>query len=452
MQELFTDLFAYVLLLEHALLQQEDTPTYTQVRKDIAALLERQQEGAKCHGILEHDYHAACFAVLAWADETILQYPTWPHHAAWNASPLQLEYYQTRNAGEELFARLEHLRPEQHAVREIYYLCLGLGFSGQYFLGLEDTLQLTQIRHEQAQQLSKPVEPIVQLDKITAQPYAVAAPSGKPITSPLTHSLLQAGLALLIMIPLGLFGAYKFWSLPSPATLSPSVVTAAELQQQLAGHPCTQVAVALQTHGVGLSGWVASEAQRAEVRQRVYTLTGVTQVTDTLQLVPPLLCEVVHLLSPLHQAGMAAGLNLGAQLNKSASAPVYRSGEDFAVTVKTPTPFPSYVYVEYYSADGTVIHLWPNPQETPQRVGRDRTLTVHQMAGNPLEIQAPFGLELVTVVASKTPLFTTPRAVREETETYLRALRQALLYNGARSVEMAATFAFLTTRQDELSP
>ena len=56
--------------------------------------------------------------------------------------------------------RLERLRPEQSAVREIFYCCLGLGFRGCYCLGREDELRLAQIRHTQAQRLAHPVEPV----------------------------------------------------------------------------------------------------------------------------------------------------------------------------------------------------------------------------------------------------------------------------------------------------
>jgi len=135
-RELFSDLFAYVLLFEQTHLQGEFQPPYEQVRRDIAALLEQQKAAAKRQGMLEQDYHDACFAVVAWADETILTHSTWKHHNQWNTFQLQLEYYDTRNAGEEFFERLDKLRSEQKEVREVYYLCLGLGFSGRYFRGL----------------------------------------------------------------------------------------------------------------------------------------------------------------------------------------------------------------------------------------------------------------------------------------------------------------------------
>src|SRR5688572_28791882 len=109
---LFADLFAYVLLFEQRHLQGDFQPSYEEVRGGITALLKQQAAAAQRQGILERDYQEARFAFVAWADETILHHTTWKHHYEWNAAPLKLEYYQTRNAGEELFEHLQSLRPE----------------------------------------------------------------------------------------------------------------------------------------------------------------------------------------------------------------------------------------------------------------------------------------------------------------------------------------------------
>jgi type IV/VI secretion system ImpK/VasF family protein len=198
---LFADLFTYVLLFDQTHLQGEFQPAYEQVRQDIAALFQQEKGTARRQGILDKDVQEAAFAVVAWADETILKHTTWKHHHQWNTYPLQLEYYQTRNAGEEFFEHLEQLGATQQAIREVYYLCLALGFSGQYFLGLEDELKLTQMRHEQARHLTLPVESVQEIEKITAQPYEVHPPIGRPVRYPLTNLLLQAGLVLLVTVP-----------------------------------------------------------------------------------------------------------------------------------------------------------------------------------------------------------------------------------------------------------
>jgi hypothetical protein len=342
-------------------------------------------------------------------DETILKHTTWKHHNAWDALPLQLEYYQTRNAGEEFFERLERLRPEQHAVREIYYICLGLGFSGQYFLGLEDALKLARIRHEQARRLRHPVEALYEIATLTPQPYAVASPQGQPMTRPLTSQLLKVALVLLLAAPLGLFVAYKLLPPPPPTLAAPVVPPVAPLSPS------------------------PPEAQCAPL---------------TLGHVPEPLCAVIKLLEPLKQRGEVQDLGLLVHLNKPESVPSYVARDDLAVKVQTPSKFDSFVYVDYYSAEGTVVHLFPTPQESLQRFGRSQALTVDQIHGQPLEIQAPFGIELVTVVASQTPLFQNPRAETEDIATYVNALRQVMTQEEAKTT-MTATFSLLTTRDNQ---
>ena len=154
----FSRLFDYVLLFQQSDFHHEPQPAYEQVRGEIATLLTQQAAAARDQGMSEEDVQEARFAVVAWADEMILQQTDWVHHQRWQSTPLQLEYCDTRNAGEELCERLERLRPEQSAVREIF-CCLGLGFRGCYCLGREDELRLAQIRHTQAQRLAHPVEP-----------------------------------------------------------------------------------------------------------------------------------------------------------------------------------------------------------------------------------------------------------------------------------------------------
>jgi type VI secretion system protein ImpK len=459
LQELFSDLFTYVLLFEQMGLQGGRQPAYEAVRNEIATLLQRQEAAAKRQGVLEQDYHSARFAVLAWADETILKYAAWEHHSRWNAFPLQLEYYQTRNAGEELFERLERLRADQQEIREIYYLCLGLGFSGRYFLGMEDERKLNQIRHEQAQHLALPVEDIQEMRRLTPQPYDVAPAPGKPITEPWTRHLFKGGVAVLIGVPLLLFLVYLFSSPPPPtgevrqeARRRPPFDLQAAVRQWLAQHPestrCSKLqvdVVDVKAGSVRLGGRVASEAQQVEIRQGLQSIKGVAQVNDTTQIIPRPFCEVVELLEPLKEYTETQRVGVLMQLNKQEARPVYRRGENLLVSIQTPAAFDSYLYVDYYTADQQVVHVFPNPAQSTNVMKPGASFTIGDLTGPlPWRISPPFGLELVTVMASKTPLFLPPRVDPEPAQAYLDMLRQAL--DRGSQAEVSATFSFITTQ------
>lgn len=437
---LFADLFTYVLLFEQTHLQGEFQPSYEQVRQDIAALFQQEKVTAKRQGMLDKDFQDAGFAVVAWADETILKHTTWKYHHEWNTYPLQLEYYQTRNAGEEFFERLEQLGAAQQAVREVYYLCLALDFSGQYFLGLEDELKLTQMRHEQARHLTLPVESVQDIEKITAQPYEVHPPIGRPVRYPLTRLLLQAGLVLLVTVPLVFFGL-KTCSGP-PATLQ---IDAQAIQQRLAQQPCARVSVGVQGGVVELGGRVASASQGAEIRKIVESVKGVTQVKEKFDIIPRPFCAVLDLLEPIKKQAEDRGIDLVTSLNKAGNLPDYYDKESLVIKGKTPTQFDSYVYVDYYGADGMVGHLLPNLKETTNRLESKGSLVVGQPGGpQPLLISAqPPGLELITVIASKTSLFSGLRN-NESAESYLKELSQALSKENVK-LDVTATFHFIRT-------
>jgi type IV/VI secretion system ImpK/VasF family protein len=443
---LFADLFTYVLLFDQTHLQGEFQPAYEQVRQDIAALFQQEKGTAKRQGMLDKDVQEAAFAVVAWADETILKHTTWKYHHQWNTYPLQLEYYQTRNAGEEFFEHLEQLGATQQAIREVYYLCLALGFSGQYFLSLEDELKLTQMRHEQARHLTLPVESVQDIEKITAQPYEVHPPIGRPVRYPLTNLLLQAGLVLLVAVPLVFFGL-KTCGGPS----APLQLDAQSIQKLLPQQPCVKVSVAVQAGIVELGGRVASASQGADMRKIVQSFPGVTQVQEKFDIIPSPFCAVLDLLEPIKKQADDRGIHFVTKLNKDGNIPDYYDKEHLVITGKTPTKFPSYIYVDYYAADSYVGHLLPSSDQQTNRLASNQSFAVPD--GNyTKEISAdPPGLELITIIASKTPLFSGLRN-NEPADSYLKELSQALSKENVKP-DVTATFHFIrTNRKTSASP
>ena len=116
--------------------------------------------------------------------------------------------------------------------------------------------------------------------------------------------------------------------------------------------PCTKVTLASvdeQSGVVNLAGRVVSQAQSADLRERIKNLAGVRQINDAFQLVPRPFCDVWDFLEPFQQGNMMT------TLNKQGSPSVYYEGEDLVIHVTTPTKFPSYVYVDYYATDGMVV-------------------------------------------------------------------------------------------------
>jgi len=125
----FMELVAYVAyFLKTTAMKQ---PPFEQVKADVLRLLAQSETYLKKSLVSQEDYDPARFAICAWVDEAILN-SSWNQKSQWQREQLQRIYYHTTDAGEEFFERLNTLGLHQREVREVYYLCLALGFMGRY--------------------------------------------------------------------------------------------------------------------------------------------------------------------------------------------------------------------------------------------------------------------------------------------------------------------------------
>jgi len=110
-----------------------DPANFRQRIGDMFVDLEREGREA---AIPSEDLISARFALTAFIDEAIAR-SDWHATQQWATRPLALEYFQTNNAGDEFFDKLEDLRrrPDvKTGLLEVYYTCLTLGFQGKYAL------------------------------------------------------------------------------------------------------------------------------------------------------------------------------------------------------------------------------------------------------------------------------------------------------------------------------
>lgn len=125
----FMELVAYVAYFKKTVNTKQ--PPFEQVKADITRLL-TQSENCLNKGLFpQDDFDQARFAICAWVDEAMLG-SAWAHKGQWQRELLQRIYYNTAEAGEEFFERLNKVGLHQRDVREVYYLCLALGFMGRY--------------------------------------------------------------------------------------------------------------------------------------------------------------------------------------------------------------------------------------------------------------------------------------------------------------------------------
>lgn len=125
----FIELIAYAAYFIKSVAQKQ--PPYEQVKADILRTLSQSDDCLKKNLFPPDEYDMARFAVCAWVDEVILNSP-WQEKDHWKREQLQRLYYRTTDAGEEFFEKLNTVGYHQRDVREVYFLCLALGFMGRY--------------------------------------------------------------------------------------------------------------------------------------------------------------------------------------------------------------------------------------------------------------------------------------------------------------------------------
>jgi type VI secretion system protein ImpK len=128
-----SDCFIKILAYVTYFLKSVETrqPDHAQVKGDLHRLIQESEALFGQGSFSRDDYDLARFAICALVDEALLK-SSWEHRTLWLKDQLQRRYYNTTDAGEVFFDRLSSLGLHQRGVREVYYLCLALGFSGRY--------------------------------------------------------------------------------------------------------------------------------------------------------------------------------------------------------------------------------------------------------------------------------------------------------------------------------
>lgn len=193
----FVDVFAYVALFKKTCVLTQ--PPFEQINGTIRRLMQDSAQKMVTTGIDPRAFDDARFALCSWIDETVMNSP-WQHRAAWQRTLLQSEYYNTVNAGAEFYDRLNQLHPEQNDVREIYYLCLGLGFTGRYS-GEGDEFLIDQLKKSNLRSMIGQVLEPVSYARGTLCETAYRVPAGEVAAAPAQVGMNAKLRWMLIALP-----------------------------------------------------------------------------------------------------------------------------------------------------------------------------------------------------------------------------------------------------------
>ncbi|SDH30300.1 hypothetical protein SAMN04487926_103464 [Paraburkholderia steynii] len=227
-----------------------------------------------------------------------------------------------------------------------------------------------------------------------------------------------------------------------PAPVTPAPPTLAAVTSALATLPCSALAASIQDRAVQVRGFVPQHGE-AQVNERLATLPGVASTKVDVQHVSSDKCEVLKELGSYWTRNWQAGhiASLTARMPNG----VLTEGDPLVVDVRTPG-FDSYVNIDYYVLDGSVVHMVPGPRAKDNQAPAHYSATIG--SGGDWVVSKPFGQELVVLLITPAPLFDTPRPESESRTDYLRALDTRLKQLASKYGQdrIVADFAQITSK------
>lgn len=222
--------------------------------------------------------------------------------------------------------------------------------------------------------------------------------------------------------------------------------------QALRAVPCALVTVEETGGRLLVSGTAAGETAEAAVREAVDAAAGGWEhgfdlATADAQFCAPLAGVAAALDANRGVAEpLTAGLATPEVATAEGSGPQLSSGDPLILEIKAPAR-PVRVQVDYFTTDGTVVHLLPNPSDsgTALAAGASRRLGDRADGGRHWTIGPPYGSELLLTIATTEPLFPTPRPEQEPAADYLAALVEALAAMPDDAPTALAAARFITT-------
>ncbi|WP_168220265.1 protein kinase domain-containing protein [Azospirillum thermophilum] len=213
---------------------------------------------------------------------------------------------------------------------------------------------------------------------------------------------------------------------PLPARPSPEAV-----RNALRDVTCALPTVGEHDGRLLIGGTAAGEAARRAVQDLTARLAGGWPYGIEIATAPAELCDPLTVAAAPLAANAALDRPLALRLVTEAGP--LRADESLVLEVETPPGRPLHLQVDYFTADGTVVHLLPNPSETGSLTepAATRRLGERSAGGRFWTIGPPFGQELLLVLASPAPLSVGGRPEAEPASAYLAALRRALRESGS---------------------
>jgi eukaryotic-like serine/threonine-protein kinase len=185
--------------------------------------------------------------------------------------------------------------------------------------------------------------------------------------------------------------------------------------------PCSALVASVHDQTVDVQGFVSEQYGMAKLKDALSRVPGVKTTNFGVTPVSQDKCDLLKVLGPYWSANRESGRP--ASLHTRNNQTHLTEGDPLIVNLMTPA-FDSYVNVDYFTLDGSAVHLLPNSRSRDNQAPPSYTATLG--SGGDWVVGKPFGSEMIALMVTPAPLFDTPRPDGEAKAEYLRALDKRL--------------------------
>ena len=192
----------------------------------------------------------------------------------------------------------------------------------------------------------------------------------------------------------------------------------------LAQFPCSRLQAAFQPESGGLEirGHVPTEDMKGAVVGMLGNAVGDSiPVGGSVLVLPQPQCGVLDSVEGLGVPQSRDQIDDPLVIGEEAQARIeqYEDGSPMLMRLQA-ADFDSYIYIDYYDADGNVIHLLPNEYRGENRFAADTPFMIgEERSGFTIKAAPPFGQDIAVVLASTAPLYDGVRPLVERAVDYL---------------------------------
>lgn len=210
----------------------------------------------------------------------------------------------------------------------------------------------------------------------------------------------------------------------------------------LAGVKCAALLPSINGDTLAVKGYLPRSLGVARFREMLAAIPGTKNVSLNVQQLSDEKCGVVEMLAPYWKQTQQAG---GTTIRTKKPNAELVEGDYLVLDITTPA-FDSFVHVDYFAFDGSVVHLVPSFRLKDNQAPPNYSATIGSL-GNWV-VSKPFGTDFIVLMATPAPLFDGLRQESEKTRDYLAAVEKRLgqLKGKYGADKIAVDFVQITTK------